>query len=181
MKKRTILALGATFSLAASAPVVMSPQEAQAATATLLARADANCRLPQDRQRLTQIFSTQQPHALRLLARRNMTVCLDPRVGPLPKTGTDRQVAEYRRYFDNYELPYAGDYAARPRLFNTLADMSRDTLLEKAAYVIRHFGEERNISDTPAMREARGAAILQNPNPAAQDAVGVAIITGQTP
>lgn len=163
MKKRTVLfTLAASFSMAASTPIVIPASENAARIDRMVSQSVAECsrasHIPNYTTQLRAVFATQQPRAIALMEKRNVTICLDERLGSFDPAKSDSQSIDYLRSFNSYSLPAGSTYADRPRLFNTIADESRDTVFEKLGYYIANFGSMMTADDArkaEAMRNAR--------------------------
>lgn len=139
MKKRTLLALGASFGLAASAPLSVPAAENTTRIARMVEHSASTCTRGQTAgytAQLTAVFMTQQPRAIEKLEQRGVTICLDDRLGAFNPAKSDRDAIRYLRSWDQFSLPAGSTYADRPRLFNTIVDASRTTLLEKAGGLV---------------------------------------------
>lgn len=140
MKKRIMLPLLASFGLVASAPVTVPAAENSARIDRMVAQSVKDCsratHIPNYAVQLRGVFMTQQPKAIAQMERRGVTICLDDRHEPFAASVSDRHTLRYMRAWDNFTLPATANYAERPRLFNVIADESRDTVIERLGYVL---------------------------------------------
>ena len=135
MKKRTMLTLAASFTLAGSAPVIVPAAENTARSERMVAQSASECprgHIDGYTVRLTAVFNTQSPKAIEKLEQRGVIICLDERISTFAADRSDRDAIRYLRAWNRFTLPDGSTYAERPRIFNTIVDASRTTLWEGA-------------------------------------------------
>lgn len=164
MKKRTLLALTASFGLVASAPVTVPAAENTARITRMVEQAATTCPrggIEGFSTRLTAVFMTQQPRAIEKLEQRGVTVCLDDRIGAFSPAKSDREALRYLRSWNQFSLPDGATYANRPHLFNTIVDESRQTLLEQAGALAGHIFDTRSDANRKEQNARRAGAAVQ--------------------
>ncbi len=158
MKKRTMLTLAASFTLAASAPIVIPSQENEARIERMVAQSASECtrgHIDGYTTRLTAVFNTQSPKAIKKLEQRGVVICLDERIPTFAPERSDRDAMRYLRAWNSFTLPAGATYAERPRIFNTIVDASRTTLWEGAGNLASAVfsGTTSNRADEAARRD----------------------------